>query len=191
MNEHSPRAATNTARSVLIACVFLALACSANAEETLWKDRAGKPAPSTESRKSKNDFGGWLLVTPDLDWKKKWETSPETVPHYRTSDVVNRGEKLFVLIFFVHPAVDGQGNADVTCDVESVRPDGTFSIRQKDVVCLRGKLMGNPYNIRLAPGVIEFTGEPKDPAGKWTVRVTIKDNRRRVVLPLKTSFTLK
>jgi hypothetical protein len=105
--------------------------------------------------------------------------------------VVKRGEKLFVLIFFVHPGVDSQGNADVTCDVESLRPDGTFSIRQKDVVCLRGKLMGNLNYIRLAPGVIEFIGEPKDPAGKWIVRVTLKDNRRRVVLPLKTSFALK
>lgn len=191
MNEHSPRAATNKARSVLIACVFLTLACSADAEEALWKDPAGNPAPSTESRKSKNGFGGWLLVTPDLDWKKKWETSPETVPQYKTSEVVKRGEKLFVLIFFVHPAVDSQGNADVTCDVESVRPDGTFGIKQKDVVCLRGKLVGNPYYIRLAPGVIEFIGEPKDPAGKWTVRVTLKDNLRRVRLPLRTSFTLK
>jgi len=177
--------------STFILSALLALISLADAEESVWKDQEGRPAPNTESRASKDDFGGWLVVTPDADWKQKWETSPETTPHFSTSSTVERGKELSILIFFVNPELDDRQNADVTCDIESVRPDGSFSIKQKDVVCLRGKLEGNSHYLRLAAPVIKFVGEPEDLAGKWTVRVTLKDNRRNVELPLTASFTLK
>jgi len=41
-----------------------------------------------------------------------------------------------------------------------------------------------------APG-IAFTGDPDDADGTWTVRVSLRDNLSKAVLPLKTSFTLK
>jgi hypothetical protein len=178
-------------RYILTLSACLLLARFAHAEDVVWKDEAGNPAPNTESRSSKNGFGGYLVVTPDADWRKKWETSPETVPHFNTSETVNRGQQLFILIFFINPGVDRDNNADVTCDIQSIRPDGSFSINQKDFVCFRGKLEGNPYNIRLSAPIIKFVGEPKDLAGKWMITVTLNDNRRNVRLPLKTSFTLK
>jgi hypothetical protein len=39
--------------------------------------------------------------------------------------------------------------------------------------------------------VIKFVGDPKDLAGEWIIKVTLRDNHRHVELPLKTSFTLK
>jgi hypothetical protein len=38
---------------------------------------------------------------------------------------------------------------------------------------------------------MNFIGEPTDPIGMWTVEVTLKDNIRKVVLPMKTTFTLE
>ena len=131
------------------------------------------------------------MVTPDADWKEKWETSPETVPHFNTANTVKRGKQVTILIFFVNPAVDAKNDVDITCDIQSIRPDGSVSINQRDLPCLKGELKGSPYNIRLAAPVIKFVGEPKDLAGEWIIKVTLKDNYRHVELPLKTSFTLK
>lgn len=178
-------------RATYICFFFLFLCSPVRAEETTWKDEDGKAAPDTESRKTRQDFGGWLVVTSDSDWKEKWQTSPETIPKFTTSDTVRKGQELTILIFFVNPAIDENGVADITCDLQSIRPDSSFSINEKDVVCFRGKLEGDPYNIRLAAPVIKYVGEPKDLPGKWTIRVTLKDNQRKVTLPLETSFTLK
>ena len=179
----------------LIAAVALSSAFAepihSDAKQPSWKDEAGGPSPETEFRKSKDGFGGWLVVTPDNDWKEKWNTSPETVPHFETADIVERGKRLTVLIFFVGPAADAKNNVDVTCDIKSIRPDGGLSINEHDLPCLKGQLHGTPSNIRLAGPVIKFVGEPKDPAGKWMIEVTLKDNQRHLELPLKTSFTLK
>ena len=176
---------------MLILSASLALVCFVHAEEMVWKDQAGNLAGDTAARRSKNGFGGQLIVTPDADWKEKWDTSPETVPQYTTSETVERGKQLFILIFFVNPKVDDKNNANVTCDIQSIRPDGSFSINHHEVVCFRGKLEGSAYHIRLSAPVIKFVGEPKDPAGKWMIRVTLKDNYRNVRLPLQTSFMLK
>jgi hypothetical protein len=43
------------------------------AQSSFWKDQHGKPTSETESRRSKNDFAGWLLVTSDQDWQERWE----------------------------------------------------------------------------------------------------------------------
>ena len=184
----SPPSCT-TRLSVLLLCLLLA--SFSVAEENGWKDETGKAAPDTEARKTKQGFGGWLVVTPDADWEKKWQTPPETIPKFTTSDTVAKGQQLTILILFVNPAVDKDGNADVTCDLQSIRPDGSLSINEKGVVCFRGKLQGDPHNLRLALPVIKYVGEAKDLPGKWTIRVTLIDNKRRVRLPLKTSFTLK
>ena len=78
----------------------------------------------------------------------------------------------------------------MTCDIDVVRPDGTSSVHQVDVVCFRGALRGSPTNVYLSAPILNFAGESNDPTGKWSVRVILKDNIRHVSLPLKTSFTL-
>lgn len=65
---------------------------------------------------------------------------------------------------------------------------GTVSTNQGDVECFRGEIKGGPYNTCLAAPVIGFTGEANDPAGRWTVRVSLKDQLRTIALPLETSF---
>jgi len=173
------------------AYAFLALTATTFAQNIIWRDAKGNPAPDTEFRRSKNGFGGWLLVTPDTDWQKKWETSPEIIPHFNGSDTVERGKQLFILTFFSNPKTDSNGTADVTCDIDVTRPNGTSSVHQVDAICFRGKLEGDASNVRLSAPILSFTGEPNDPAGKWTVRVILKDNQRQVALPLTTSFTLQ
>jgi hypothetical protein len=178
----------------LCLCAIASMVCGftpVTAGTSMWKDEHGKDAPETEFRQSKDGFGGWLVVTPDADWLEKWNTSPKTVPHFNTANSVEKGKNLTILIFFINPAVDANRTVDVTCDIQSIRPDGSISIDEKELPCTKPELQGDAENIRLAAPVIKYVGESKDLPGKWTIKVTLKDNGRHVELPLKTSFELK
>ena len=136
------------------------------------------------------DLADWLLVTSDIDWNQKWETSPTTVPHFTETHTVARGKNLFILTFFSSAKLNSAGEADVTCDIDVVRPDGSSSVHQFDALCFRGHVWGVPTNLYLSRPTLDFVGEPSDPAGKWVVRITLRDNVRQVSLPLETSFIL-
>lgn len=172
--------------------VFIAMSLSwSSVHAGYWKDSKGNPSPDTESRRSIGGFGGSLLITSDPDWEKKWNTSPETIPVFSAAKVVTQGKRIFTLIFFANPKLDANHEANITCDLKVTRPDGTESINQRDTVCFQGHPKGKPNSLYLAAPVIDFIGEPGDPTGIWTVDVILKDNLRKVVMPLKTAFTLK
>jgi hypothetical protein len=174
-------------RSALLLLAMLAL--PAFAQEG-WRDATKQPVPNAEFRKSVDGFGGWLLVTSDADWKAKWDTPSDTVPHFTEATHVARGKQVFVLIFFANPLLDQNQMGDVSCDIELVRPDGTTSMHQTDETCFKGTLRESPKHLFLAAPVIGFTGDPGDPAGAWVVHVSLKDNVRHAVVPLRTSFVL-
>lgn len=170
---------------------MLLIACPAVLAQDGWHDALGHAIPDTSFRKSVSGFGGMLMVTPDADWQQKWETSPDVVPRFTTAESVSRGQKIFVLPFVSNPGLDDSGQANVTCDIDVIPPDGKNPSHHPDAVCLRGKLSGDPRYTYLSPSVVEFVGDPGDPSGKWVVRVTLKDQVRHVVIPLETSFVLK
>jgi hypothetical protein len=176
---------------VLRLALSFAIAIPAFAHEATWKDSNGKAIPETEARRTLNGLGGSLLVTPDSNWREKWDTPANTVPRFNEAKAVARGQQVFILIFFSNPKLGADGRVNLSCDLEVVRPDGTVSTHQTDVVCLQGEVKGGPYNVYLAAPVLGFTGDAADPAGPWTVRVSLKDNLRDTVLPLKTSFILE
>ena len=146
--------------------------------------------PQTESRKVQNDFAAWLLVTPDMDWKKKWDTTPDTVPYFNEADEVYVGERLVILTFFANPGINGKGNSHVKCSLQVERPDGSLSIPRQEFDCLKGPIQGNPSNVRLSPAVIQFTAEKTDQLGVWKVLVTLEDTNRKSKLELKTTYKL-
>ena len=155
-----------------------------------WVNRDGTPVPDTDNLKSKKGFGGWVIVTPDEDWSEKWNTPPENVPHFNEASTVSYGDSITILIFIINPAVDKDGQVNIRCDIQVVRPNKTFSIDATDMECLVGSLQGNPRNVRLTAPVIKFVGEPGDPPGNWLVNINLVDKNRGVFIPLKTSFEL-
>jgi hypothetical protein len=169
---------------------FLVFGIVVLAEDRFWRDEHGNFTPNTEARSAVAGFGGWLLATSDSDWRSKWETSPNTVPRFTEAKTVGRGEQVYILTFFANPKLTEKDVADVTCDIDVVRPDGTASVHQVDAVCFRGQLKGPATNVYLSAPILDFVGETNDPAGEWLVRVTLKDDIRNVSLQLKTSFTL-
>jgi hypothetical protein len=159
--------------------------------ENAWFGPDKSKWPDTEFRKTKNDFAGFLLVTPDTDWEKKWNTPPDTIPYFREAKTAKVGDELVILTFFVNPKTDQSGNTNVICRIKTTRPNGTVSLDQKDIPCTKGKLLGHPNNIRLSPAIIKFVGEKGDPLGKWVVEVEIEDVNRKTFLQLKTQFILE
>jgi len=160
------------------------------ATDAVWLGPDRSKWPNTEFRKTKNDFSGVLLVTPDVDWKQKWNTPPDTIPKFREAKTAKVGERLVVLTFFVNPKPDAQGQVNVVCGIKVTRPNKTISVNERKLPCLRGPLVGDLNYIRLSPAVIEFIGERGDPLGKWLVEVDIEDVNRSTTLHLQTHFTL-
>ncbi|HYP82060.1 hypothetical protein [Variovorax sp.] len=158
--------------------------------DAFWKDGSGRAVPDLPNRKSAGGFGSWLLVTPDADWKQKWEKPSGAGPSFREASVVKRGQKVFVMIVLGNPALrDGQ--ADVGCAVEVLKPDGQAALRQNDIACLRGAVSGGPRSLYLATPVLGFQGQKGDPTGVWTVRTLVRDKIRGAQLLLATQFTLQ
>lgn len=159
--------------------------------EVGWRDPQGRIQPDSDARKVQNGFGGMLLVTADDDWQTKWETQPDAIPHFTTAEAVAKGKPVYALAFFSNPKLNDHGDADISCDIELRKPDGSASFRQTDATCFKGALKGQPnYLYRSAP-VIKFIGEQGDPYGTWQVSITLKDNIGNISLPLKTSFILQ
>jgi len=159
-------------------------------EEGGWVTRDGKPAPNSDSIKSINGFGGWLIVTQDNDWESKWNTPPETVPYFSEASTVKYGEQLTILTFFINPKIDHTGSIHLVCSIKITKPDGSQSVSAEDIDCAKGKLNGNPRSIRMTSAVLKFIGEGGDPPGKWVVEVDVKDTVRNITVPLKAGFTL-
>ena len=169
----------------------LAFASSAFAQDAGWLDDKGKPIPQSDARRSLNGFAGHVLITPDADWRAKWNTPAATVPHFNEKTTpIKLGEQVYVLIFFANPMLGADGKANLTCDLDLTRPDGTVSLHKTDVPCWQGPLPGGPQNLYIATPDISFKHDPGDMAGKWTIAVTLKDNLKKTVLPLKTVFVL-
>jgi hypothetical protein len=174
----------------LTALLALMLLAPASLAQGAWKDGEGKPVPDTEWQKSVAGFGGMLIVTPDQDWEKKWNTPTDGGPHFSTAGKVKRGGELTILMIFTNPLADDAGESNVSVDVDVARPDGSSSTHAQDVVCFKGKLLGPPTNVYLCGPTVGFVGEPSDPTGTWSVKITMTDEVRKVSIPLATSFEL-
>ena len=173
-------------RVIVLGLTVMAAASVHAVEEVGWRDAQGNPIPEADHIRSSKGFGGSVLITPDADWKEKWQR-PEP-PQFNTTDDVKLGETVTVLVFFTNPATDGQGRIRVLCDYQLVRPDHPLSENLKDLPCAEGKLAGGPRDIRLVDQLVSFVGEESDVEGIWTVKVRLRDTIRGASVDLVTHF---
>lgn len=149
-------------------------------------------APVDTAEGEADDFHALALLTPDPDWEQEWrQPRGGGAPHFNTSDHVEDGGRLTMLLFLSNPEVDAEGMADVACDVRVTRPDGSLSISQRDVPCFRGPPMGEPYTLYLAAVNIGFVSEPSDQRGVWVVDAALTDRLRGVSVPLRVAFDVR
>lgn len=177
------------ARCWAIAALWL-IAATALAGADGWVTHDGEALPDTAYRKSADGFGGWLVVTPDPDWKDEWDAPPRDVPGLETARYVDYGDRLTILACYTNPATDADGRIHVRCDVRVTRPDGTVASRAADRRCASPAGEGDLQALRLSWLVVEYVGERSDATGQWLVEVTIIDAVRGVSIPLRADFVL-
>lgn len=176
-------------KSLLVAlCLFWVLPCSAN--QSGLHDYTIDENSADVATRTQNQFSGRLLVTPDVDWRQKWNMPEDTVPRFTEQKNVRLGEELTVLILYSSPQPDAQNHIKVICDIKITRPDGLISYKEDNVVCGNQELVGDPANIRLAYSIITYIGELGDPYGKWLVEVTLRDEVGDVKISMETWFRL-
>lgn len=146
--------------------------------------------PRTGASQVEQGFAAMLLVTPDRDWRAKWDTSPETIPRFDEVSRLRIGEQASILTFFTNPQADASNQVRVLCDLKGTRPDESIAFDMKDIVCVEGELTSPATDIWLSPAVIEVVGEDSDPLGVWRIEVRVKDMVRGTAIDLKTSFEL-
>lgn len=169
-----------------VSLALFAMMCGPAAAQS-WRAPDGTPGPSSESRKEIDGFSAMLLVTPDMDWQDKWGTPPDVIPHFREADRVARDERLAILIFFANPA-EVDGNAHTVLDLKVIQPNGEAQLAVQDVACFNGPLLGHPTSVRLCETSLGYIADPDDLSGQWRVEVVVKDRKRNVEIPLRTSF---
>ncbi|UPG91756.1 hypothetical protein L2Y96_08315 [Luteibacter aegosomaticola] len=183
------RVAATVIRSALAYVALSVMAPPSSALSTKQAPGTQKPASGTSSQGQVDGFSGLLLTTPDADWQKAWATPSGTTPVIKTTSRVHVGEKLFVVILFGNPSLK-DNTADVTCDIDVLRPDGTASVHETALPCYKDPIEGSPEQFFAARPGVAFIGESTDMPGTWVVRVVLHDNNRNVTLPLVTTFVL-
>lgn len=174
----------------LLLVIAAAMGASASTgEEMGWRDEKGQLVQNTDDRKAISGFGASVIITTDADWEKKWNTPAATTPKFTTTEKLRIGEQGTFLIFFANPKLDSNGSIDVTCDIKIIRPNG-ITTENTGLKGFTGKLNGSPENTYLTESIIRFVGEQSDPLGEWVIDISVRDNIRQVVVPLKLKFSL-
>ena len=127
-----------------------------------------------------------MHLTEDAQFFEDW-AKPET-PHLTTTNKARRNIPLHTVIEFNDPGLKPDGSADITVDMKTLKPDGSVYAEEKNVVCWKGKYDAPAQNLQLAQGHIALRIEPQDPAGVYTIEAVVRDNVKKVELPLKTTF---
>ncbi|HJU37972.1 MAG TPA: hypothetical protein VJ724_00260, partial [Tahibacter sp.] len=136
------------------------------------------------------EFGATMVVTSDAGWRDKWNTPSDSLPRFETTDRVRTGQTVHVLTFVTNVGVYRDGTADVVCRVTAKRPDGTTSIDQPDVACLRGELGQTSDRVYLTSAVLRFAPAPDDPRGDWTFTVALTDRVQNATFTVSKTFAV-
>lgn len=173
--------------------LLLAISFSSIAQEKsgAWRSKDGGIFPETPSRGSVGSMGGMILITPDQDWKEKWNTPKETMPQFSQASEVSLGDSIFLITFFGNPSTDDAGRSKLYCDFSLVRPDGTTAAERQDLECFPLEVAIERNITYMTNVTIEFKAEPKDQKGQWTYRTILKDRITGLELPLEAKFTVK
>ncbi|MFV8250010.1 hypothetical protein [Bdellovibrio bacteriovorus] len=158
--------------------------------EIVWKDPKGKILENIPERKSKNGFGGWIILTDDLNWEKEWNTHSGYMPKLRQVTEMKRGKITELLITFSNPKADSNSNSTIKTDVVIVKPDGKVDIIQTNNHCFSGKAPKN-RGIAMCESAVTFITDDTDPLGTWKFEVLLKDVVGGTILDLSTSFKIK
>lgn len=135
------------------------------------------------AERTRSGFKVVVLITTDSNWRAKWNTPPETVPHLRGPGVMKVGERGTVLVLFSNARLK-DGEALLHCDLTVINPDGT-SDKHPAQPCYKAPTPGGPESLHMAGLEIGFEVSPKDFSGLHGFEIGVTDIHRGVRVPVK------
>ena len=144
---------------------------------------------NTDNIRSAGEFGAQLWLTPNGDFFQNWR-KPET-PTIDPVDIVLRDHPIYTVIIFYGEGRTAAGLANVSYDVSVLRPDGTIYNRRDALIGYQNLAPADGRELQLGRNYLNINIGPDDPAGLYTVNVTVHDNVSRVDLPLKQTFVVQ
>lgn len=160
-------------------------------EEIVWRDEKGKVLKDDESRRTKNGFGGWVILTDNLLWLNEWKKPSGGYPRMNAVTKVKKNRPVELVTFFSNPKLDKDQKAHITYNLTITKPDGNVDIITTGGVCTVGKITDGLLATRVCENPLSFMAEPHDPAGDWKFEVTLTDKIGGTVLNLAYSFKLE
>ena len=146
-------------------------------------------ASNADNIRASGNFGAqlWLTANPNFpqDWRK-----PEA-PTIDPVQIVLRGQTVYTAIIFYGEARTPAGLGNVSYDITVLRPDGTVYNRRDALVGFQNLAPADERELQLGRNNVSISVGPDDPAGLYTVNVTMHDNVSRVDLPLKQTFVVQ
>jgi hypothetical protein len=107
-----------------------------------------------------------------MDW---WYAVPAQFgPKLALVSSVSKGEYFNIIPFFKNYGVASNGQANITYDIEIIRPDGSIDEAMKDCAGHDGK--ATSPNLIPARAVLRLCFDPDDPYGEYTINVTAYDH---------------
>jgi hypothetical protein len=144
---------------------------------------------NVDNIKSQGNFGAqlWLVIGRQFfeDWRK-----PET-PAINPVEIVPRGQTAYTAIIFYGISRDQGGLGSVAYNIVVKRPDGSVFDQRNDVIGWQNLAPSDEKQLMLGRDSMSITIGQGDPAGLYTVDVTVRDNVSRVELPLRQHFVVQ
>jgi hypothetical protein len=156
-----------------------------------WYDpRSGERRPDAPDRKSDGPLGAMVaLTTKPQEFLAEWYGTPhQHVPELMSSESVNRGESIAVLVFFSGCAPQGTP-CDAVVDFKVMKPDGSVYGEHAGVQAWP-HLSAPETSVVLSQAHLLAAIEPHDPLGMYKVFATFKVPSAGRTLVLETSFSV-
>ena len=170
--------------AVFVAATLLSVALPRVHAIESWRED-GKPIADRDNMKAKDGFGAQLFLTESEKFFEDWN-KPEA-PIITGLQKARRNVPILTVILFADPGTDAAGRAKVSCHVIVRKPDGTV-YGELDLIGWDDEYIFPPHCLQLAKDRMGIRIEPQDPAGVYTVEATVRDEVKKVELPLKMTF---
>ena len=143
---------------------------------------------NTDNIKSKGDFGAQLWLVQGLQFFQDWR-KPQT-PAIDPVAIAPRGQQIYTAIILYGIAHDTADLSNVSYDVVVRRPDGSVYSEHKNMVGWEDLAPASSHELELGHDYVGIDISPTDPAGLYSVEVTVFDHVSGVTLPLKQTFVV-
>ncbi len=133
-----------------------------------------------------NGLNVLFFMIADTGFYQKWATAD--TPHIVTVVRFKRGQVAVPIIIFGTDGKDDSGNANLTCDLTVIKPDGSIYAHFDSLVVWKDE---PAPTMELSWSRTEIWIEQKDPLGLYKVHAIVHDNNKRVEADLNLSFLVE